>query len=66
MAVDVENFLLIITFFALFPTISEQQSDELASELRVGTMHKYITEFLYVEKLQQFDIHQILPNVYGD
>lgn len=39
MAVDVENFLLIITFFALFLTISEQQSDELASELRVGTMH---------------------------
>ena len=45
---------------------AEGQSDRMASDTEVQMNQRYVIEFLHVEKMAPFDIHQHLLNVYGD
>jgi len=45
---------------------AEGQSDKMETDMGVKMKQRYITEFLHVEKTAPINIHQCLPNVYGD
>jgi len=67
MAVEVEPSNNIpLHFVAIRQMAAEGQSDRMASDTEVQMNQRYVIEFLHVEKMAPFDIHQHLLNVYGD
>jgi len=57
---------ILLHVIAVWQMAAEGQSDRMASDTEVQMNQRYVIEFLHVEKMAPFDIHQHLLNVYGD
>ena len=45
---------------------AEEQSDKMATDMKVCMKQRCVIEFLHAEKIAPNDIHRCLLNVYGD